>query len=404
MPEATRIAYLSYDGLTDPLGQSQILPYILGLEAPKYEFTIFCFEKQRAYSKEKPLIEKMLVAKRIHWVPLTYHRWPPVLSTLWDIYKLWVTVKAHQESSPFQIVQCRSYVTSLVGLGLKKKSGVKFIFDMRGFWADERVEGGLWNLNNPLYKLIYIFFKRKEKQFLTEADHIVSLTENAKREILSWGLKVAPITVIPTCVDLELFDSAKIKKEDQGLLRKKLGIEPTDFVLLYLGSWGTWYLTDEMMRFHDFLKRQKPSAKFLIVTADEIKSVVPGVIVTKASRQQVPLHISLANAAVCFIKPTFSKKASSATKVGEVLAMNVPIVVNGGWGDVEEMRDRPNLIVVNNLADKEAMDDVLMYRLPIEKCSPFELDERLSLKAGIAQYKSILSGVRELFLRDARNS
>jgi hypothetical protein len=24
--------YLSYDGLTDPLGQAQILPYLLGLE------------------------------------------------------------------------------------------------------------------------------------------------------------------------------------------------------------------------------------------------------------------------------------------------------------------------------------------------------------------------------------
>ena len=36
---------------------------------------------------------------------------------------------------------------------------------MRGFWPDERVEGGLWNLQNPLYKLVYNYFKKKKETF-----------------------------------------------------------------------------------------------------------------------------------------------------------------------------------------------------------------------------------------------
>ena len=32
-----------------------------------------------------------------------------------------------------------------VGLSLNKKFGVKFLFDMRGFWADEKADGGAWN-------------------------------------------------------------------------------------------------------------------------------------------------------------------------------------------------------------------------------------------------------------------
>lgn len=32
--------FITYDGLTDPLGQSQILPYILGLRQRGYEFHV----------------------------------------------------------------------------------------------------------------------------------------------------------------------------------------------------------------------------------------------------------------------------------------------------------------------------------------------------------------------------
>ena len=38
--------FLSYDGLTDGLGRSQVLPYILGLEELGHVFTIISFEKK----------------------------------------------------------------------------------------------------------------------------------------------------------------------------------------------------------------------------------------------------------------------------------------------------------------------------------------------------------------------
>ena len=32
----------------------------------------------------------------------------------------------------------------LMALPAKRMTGAKLLFDMRGFWADERVDGGLW--------------------------------------------------------------------------------------------------------------------------------------------------------------------------------------------------------------------------------------------------------------------
>jgi hypothetical protein len=267
---------------------------------------------------------------------------------------------------------------------LKRAHGVKFIFDMRGFWADERVEGGLWKLGNPVFKSIYRFFKQKEKVFLTEADHTISLTENARQEILSWNLNTAPITVIPTCVDMMLFDPAKVTETQKSEKRSALGIAPGDFVLLYLGSWGTWYMTNEMLTFFTALKTQKLNAKFLIITQDKIDlQQYPhrdDVIIRPAARQEVPLYIGLSDAAVFFILPSFSKKASSATKMGVIMAINVPLITNRGWGDAESIVRKAGGYLVDG-------------PFPFESLAPVQsrdyCEQHLSLKQGVLTYKSV---------------
>ena len=137
-----------------------------------------------------------------------YTKKPPVFSTIKDIYVLKNRIKELYSANPFDIVHCRSYITALAGLWMKKKWGVKFIFDMRGLWADERTDGGLWNLKNPLFRFVYKFFKKKEREFLLNANYTVSLTDSAKREISSWegSRSFAPIDIIPCCVDLNLFN------------------------------------------------------------------------------------------------------------------------------------------------------------------------------------------------------
>ena len=85
---------------------------------------------------------------------------------------------------------------------MKRKHGVKFIFDMRAFYADERVDGKLWNLKNPVFRLVYNYFKKKEIAFLAEADHSISLTGKGKDIIHTWNHisnQPVPVEVIPCC-------------------------------------------------------------------------------------------------------------------------------------------------------------------------------------------------------------
>ena len=67
---------------------------------------------------------------------------------------------------------------------MKKRFGTKFLFDMRGFWADEKKDAGSWNLKNPIFSRVYKYYKKREIEYLNNADYIISLTDAGKKEIL----------------------------------------------------------------------------------------------------------------------------------------------------------------------------------------------------------------------------
>ncbi|NOT74592.1 MAG: glycosyltransferase [Cyclobacteriaceae bacterium] len=391
------VLYLSYDGMTDPLGQSQVLPYLKGL-AKRHSITLISFEKKER-SQNLDAVLQQVKESNIKWLPLEYHRKPPVFSTLKDVYTLWRKVLLLHKTNPFQLVHCRSYVTALVGLRLKRKFGVPFLFDMRGFWADERVEGGLWNLRNPLYRIIYNKFKAWEKEFIKHADAVITLTHAAQKEILSWNLN-RNIHIIPCCVDEDLFNPDKIDLQSKQKLQASLGIEQSDFVLCYVGSLGTWYLMDEMMEFYSSLREKFASSKFLILTSEapdfSMLEWKKEIITRSVRREEMPLYLSLSNASVFFIKPSFSKKGSSATKMAELMAMNVPFVTNDGWGDVREILSKGSggLLVsqLNKVDYEEAIQTLTQRSLPPSRSL---VTNYFSLSYGIQLYGQLYASLEK---------
>jgi len=159
-----KILFITYDGLTDPLGPSQIIPYLIGLSKKGHEFTIISCEKRNNFIKDKKYTGNLLEAHQIQWNPIKYIPSPPVISAFLNILKLMRTAKALHKHSKFDIIHCRSYIPALIGQSFKIKYQTKFVFEMIGFWADERFEGNIWNKNNWIYKQLYKYFKKKEME------------------------------------------------------------------------------------------------------------------------------------------------------------------------------------------------------------------------------------------------
>ena len=346
------ILFISYDGMTDPLGQSQVIPYLEGLTRQGYRFTILSCDKPEKYTAHRTDVERMLQNLPIAWVSLRYHKNPPVLSSVYDYYMLRKKAIALHASDPFDMVHTRPGVPQLIALHLKKKLGIRYLNDIRGFWADERVDGGMWDLKNPLYKAVYTFFRKKEDECVRVADYNTCLTFRGKEEILKWKTVPQPVKVdvVPCSVDLDLFDPAHLDKEYLGRFKKETGITDQDFIISYLGSIGGWYLTNEMLRFCSLLWQRKPETKFLFISNNRHEEITEAakrfnipedrIIVKFAGRKQVPALLSLSSYSLFFIKPCYSKLSSSPTKHGEIMAMGIPVIANSGVGDVKEIVER----------------------------------------------------------------
>ncbi len=402
-----RILYLSYDGMTDPLGQSQVLPYLKGLAKEGYSIHLVSYEKKDKFLKHRKHIHSICDEANITWHPQDYVLGGSIFTTLKQIRRM-VKIAFYLHSKyHFGIVHCRSYIAAIAGLKLKRKKGVKFIFDMRGFWADERVDGKLWDLNNRKYKTIYTYFKRKEIQFFKEADYAISLTENGKNEIRSWkALQSNPpkIIVIPCCVDLDLFDPNSISKEKQSIRRKDLQIETSDYLLGYVGSIGTWYMLSEMLDYFSVLHAENNKAKFLFITGESPDSILAMardknidenlIIITSVLHDQVPLHISLFDQSIFFIRPSYSKKASSPTKQGEIMAMGIPLICNAGVGDTDEIVTKYQAgNVITEFNEKHYLDSIKNDQ-SFDKLSTMNgAAEYFSLEEGVQRYLSVYKSV-----------
>ncbi len=392
-----KVLYISYDGMTDPLGQSQVLPYIIGLTQHGYEFHLISFEKHERFLAHRNHIHSICDDAGIHWHPQDYHVEGGLRKTIRQVRKMNSVANYLHQRHNFSIVHCRSYISALAGLKLKRKHGVKFVFDMRGFWADERVDGKIWDLNSKLYRLIYNYFKRKEIQFIQEADYTISLTENGKVEIQSWkALKntKANIEVIPCCVNLNLFDPRSVSETSKIELKEQLGITNSNFVLGYVGSIGTWYMLSEMLDYFVALKNVKPSAKFLFVTGESPNFIVQqatgkgisssDVIITSVLHHHVPVHISLFDQSIFFIFPSYSKKASSPTKQGEIMAMGVPLICNSGVGDTDAIVKKYQSGLIIDKFNQDSYLEVIN--------DPTELDAT-HISKGASDYFSLSEGV-----------
>lgn len=335
----TPVLYISYDGILEPLGHSQVLRYLQGLSASR-PIHLISFEKREDWADEDRRSSCATLANSagIRWIPLPYRRSPRALSTVVNILAgLRAGIRVFREEK-VGIVHARSYLPGLIALVLSKAFRAKFIFDMRGFWPDERVEAGAWARTS----VAYVIMKRLERVLLTRADVIVSLTASGVEAMRGFPYlkgKAPVFAVIPTCTDLDAFRPAlPLPAESKREMAPVFG---------FVGSVRLWYMFGEMARAFRLIRRRIPNASLVVLNRDEHPFVreslraagVPESAYTlrSASIYEVPTIMREMDGGIFMIHPVFSKRASSPTKLGEFLASGVPCLTNSGVGDVDQV-------------------------------------------------------------------
>lgn len=343
----SRSLYVSYFGLTEPLVQRQVVPYLAELRKDLAGVWVLTFESvhpARWNSTHRMALLEALAKRGVRWSHLQYHKRPTLPATALDVFLGALRVTRLARRHGIDIVHCRGHVPMAMGVLAKKMLRVRLVFDIRGFMPEEYVDAGVWRPGGFPFRLT----KGVERRLFAAADAFVVLTERARHHLFAeqqdadaWG---RPLAVIPCCVDLRDFVAP-----DSGVVARAkaaLGVEGRR-VYVYAGQLGGWYLDHTLVSFLALARARHPSAFAMILTpspsAGLKKQLVArgfddtSLLVRAVEPEHVPSYLLAGDVGLSFIKPCFSKISSSPTKIGEYLAAGLPVVSTAGIGDVDEL-------------------------------------------------------------------
>ena len=365
--EGRRVLFISYNGMLEPLGQTQVLPYLRELAKRGLKFTLLSFEKDKAFSTEGKRhcaeLKRELLQQGIEWHWLRYHQRPSLPATVYDVLEGIRYASRLVQQNKIELVHARSYIPATIALALKRRFGTKMIFDVRGLMAEEYVDAKHW----PKGGLRYRVTKATERQLFAATDAVVTLTGRIWPIIKEWeGLKGrdVPHEVIPCCVDLSLF---KFNEQERARVRSELGLGDR-FTLVYSGSLDGWYLTEEMADFFANVVKKRSDAHLVWLTTGSRERVrqlmsARGISednfsVRAVAPKDMPSYLAAGDVGLSFIKRCFSKLASSPTKNGEYLACGLPIVINSGIGDSDDLVHQSEAgILIDDFSEQEFETD-----------------------------------------------
>jgi len=407
-----RTLYLSYFGLREPLTQTQVLPYLRELSRSRITASLLTFEPgwPRSWSDgERRAWQERLRGDGIEWEALAYHKKPSALATLYDILVGTLTAVRSARRQGIDVLHARAHIPLAMALLARRLCGAKVIFDIRGLVADEYVDVGIWRMAGPIYRTV----KWIERVGIARAEQIVVLTERMSAWLVE-EMKADPakIEVIPCCADFSRFD-----RNDSGVAPEPGDApEPGEvdrFEAVYAGSVTGLYLLEEMARFFLALRERRPNAYLRILTASPAAEVSKTLSslglgeeyywIGTVPPSEIPAYFRRAKLGLSFIKPTFSKIASSPTKIPEYLAAGIPVVSNAGIGDTDRalLDDRVGIVVRD--FSQEAYDEAVGALLELLNDADLAVrcrrsaDERFDLKkVGAERYRRLYRRISEL--------
>lgn len=348
-----KVLYLSYDGILEPLGQSQVLNYLIQLSS-SFSIELLTFEKQSDINNQISFnrISKICKDNNIEWSYTVFSR--SKIFSKFNALKYIFFVAFLILRKPIKLIHCRSYFPTLAAYFISLFSSVSYIYDMRGYWIEEKIDVGKINKSGIIAK----FFNFFDSKMIKNAAHIVTLSEVSQLHLSSkFNIDSTKISTIYTCTDL-----VKFKLRPLNLTKK--------IVFGYVGTTVGWYLFDDTLNFIKLLLDSNTSFYFKLVTLDNHDLIIKRlkskeidlnrVILKKSEFNNIHLEYMDIDYAVFFIKESYSKTASMPTKFGEFLASGIPCIINRNIGDTHKLVGKyPFCGQVVNALDKEAYLDVI---------------------------------------------
>lgn len=342
-----RSIFVTNNGLSDHIGTAQILPYLEGLCARGHQIACLTVERPERQAEYHDHIAPRLAQAGIRHDAILRRR--SRLANKLERFAIPQVMMGRLDAlvddfTP-DLIHCRSYMPLPAVLPISQQRKLPFLFDMRGFWVDERCEAGIWD--GPVGRTFAQHFRKLEAQAFAKAAATITLTDDAKTLLEDRGsVGDAQISVIPCSVDQQVF---RPDAKWRHATRQQLDIPPDSIVLVHLGSAGPLYMMETTYRLMAALKRLGLPVKLLLLGdhtqqqhLDAAKQA--GVTLDKTDlycrhvpHGDVPAFLNAADIGLSFRINGRSSLGVSATKLGEYMSCGLPVISNTGIGDIHEI-------------------------------------------------------------------
>lgn len=392
------ILFITRNGLLEPLGQSQILSYLIPL-SKQFSIHIISFEKEKDISNKKHLshIKNRCKENNINWTPLTYRNTFRFLGIVFGFVELFFKAIGICTVNKVDCIHARSYYPAFIALLILRIKKVPFIFDMRALWPEELVEAKRLKEKSITWNVI----KALEKKCLKKAVAVVSLTHAAVKHLEQlypeYSLK-QKTTVIPTCANLERFRL------------KTCEFTPNSITISCIGSMlSGWFKIDVLKAVVEYMLSNYPNIRFefltrdckeeLLLKIDKDRKWTNRIHIDSVLFKDMPNRLAKHDGSVFFFTANISKLGSAPTRMAELLGTGIPVLTNSGVGDVDKIildHKVGELLNADNKADfKTACDNFikLIEKKNIAQQCRYTAETLFALDVGVRNYRTIYNKI-----------
>ncbi|MGH9805757.1 MAG: TIGR04063 family PEP-CTERM/XrtA system glycosyltransferase [Terriglobia bacterium] len=155
------------------------------------------------------------------------------------------------------IIQAHSPVlNALPAIRVGRRTKIPVVYEVRAFWEDAAVDHGTTREGRPRYRLT----RALETFAMRNADHVTTICEGLRQDIVKRGIPEARVSVIPNAVDLAAFEFDL--PPDLGL-KGRLGLDGK-IVIGFIGSFYAYEGLDLLLSAMPQVLRKIPEARVLL--------------------------------------------------------------------------------------------------------------------------------------------
>ena len=140
---------------------------------------------------------------------------------------------------------------------MARKLGIPVVYEIRAFWEDAAVDHGTTNEGSLRYRAT----RKLETRAIKQVDHVFTICEGLRADIVARGIPASKVTVIPNAVDIASFDLASPPDPE---LQQKWGLTGKT-VLGFIGSFYAYEGLDLLLEALPAIIEQKPDIRVLLV-------------------------------------------------------------------------------------------------------------------------------------------